>query len=95
MNELTKEEVLHVAHLARIEVEENEIEKYSKQLKIIMDQIDKINEVELDTSDILITPSLNHNVYREDEPIIDRVDISKNAPKTNGNYIEVERFVND
>ena len=60
-----------------------------------MDEIDKINEVELNTSDVLITPSNNYNVYRDDEPINESVDISKNTPKTNGNYIEVERFVND
>lgn len=95
MDELTKEEVLHVAHLARIEVDDNEIEKYAHQLKQIMNEIDKINEVEINTSDILISPSLNHNVYRDDEPINEQVDIDKNAPKTNGNYIEVERFIND
>ena len=95
MDEMTREEVLHVAHLARIEVDENDIEKYAHQLKQIMDEINKINEVDIDTSDILISPSENHNVYRDDEPIDEYVDISKNAPLTNGNYIEVKRFVND
>lgn len=95
MNELTRDEVLHVAHLARIEVEEQEIEKYAHQLKTIMDEINKINEVEINTSDILVTPSENHNVYRNDEPINETVDISINAPKTNGNYIEVTRFINE
>ena len=47
MEELTKEEVLHVAHLARIEVDEKDIEKYAHQLKKIMDEINKINETDL------------------------------------------------
>lgn len=95
MNELSKEEVLHVAHLARIEVDENDIEKYAVQLKQIMDLINKINEVEIKDSDILISPTENHNLYRDDEVVNEPIDFKKNAPKTNGNYIEIERFVND
>jgi len=95
MEELTKEEVLHVAHLARIEVDEKNIEKYAHQLKQIMDEINKINEVKLEETDTLITPIEIHNVYRNDEPINEQIDIKKNAPKTNGNYIEVERFINE
>jgi aspartyl-tRNA(Asn)/glutamyl-tRNA(Gln) amidotransferase subunit C len=95
MNELNKEEVLHVAHLARIEVDDNEIEKYAHQLKQIMDEINKINEVEINTSDILVCPTENHNVYRNDESVDEQIDIKKNAPKTSGNYIEIERFVNN
>jgi aspartyl-tRNA(Asn)/glutamyl-tRNA(Gln) amidotransferase subunit C len=95
MDELTKEEVLHVAHLARIEVDEDEIEKYAHQLKRILDEINKINEVRLEETDTLITPIEIHNVYRNDEPSNEQIDIKKNAPKTNGNYIEVERFINE
>lgn len=95
MEELTKDEVLHVAHLARIEVDENEIEKYAYQLKQIMNEINKINEVKLEETDTLITPIEIHNVYRNDEPINEPIDIKSNAPKTNGNYIEVERFINE
>jgi aspartyl-tRNA(Asn)/glutamyl-tRNA(Gln) amidotransferase subunit C len=95
MEELTKEEVLHVAHLARIEVDEKDIEKYGHQLKQIMDEINKINEVKLGETDTLITPIEIHNVYRNDEPTNESIDIKKNAPKTNGNYIEIERFINE
>jgi len=95
MEELTKEEVLHVAHLARIEVDEKDIEKYGHQLKQIMDEINKINEVKLEETDTLITPIEIHNVYRNDEPTNEVIDIKNNTPKTNGNYIEVERFINE
>lgn len=94
MNELTKEEVLHVAHLARINVSEEDIEKYKIQLKQILNEIERINEVNVD-EDILISPTLNKNVYRKDIGIDNEVDILKNAPKKSGNYIEIKRFVND
>ena len=94
MNELTKEEVLHVANLARINVTEEEIKKYQIGLKQILDELNRINEVNAD-EDILISPTLNNNVYREDVGIDENVDVLKNAPKRSGNYIEIKRFVND
>ena len=94
MNELTKEEVLHVANLARINVSEEEVEKYKKGLKQILDELNRINEVNAD-DDILISPTSNNNVYREDVGIDENVDVLKNAPKRSGNYIEIKRFVND
>ena len=94
MNELTKEEVLHVANLARINVSEEEIEKYKKGLKQILDELNRINEVNA-SDDILISPTSNKNVYREDVGVDESVDILKNAPKRSGNYIEIKRFVND
>lgn len=94
MNELTREEVLHVAHLARIDVTEEDINKYKIQLKQILDEINRINELDVD-GDILISPTDNKNVYREDEGINEDVDVLRNAPKKSGNYIEIKRFVND
>ena len=94
MNELTKEEVLHVANLARINVSEEDIEKYKIQLKQILNEIERINEVNAD-DDILISPTSNKNVYREDIGIDENIDVLKNAPKKSGNYIEIKRFVND
>ena len=42
MEKLTREEVKHVAHLARIGVSEEEIEKYQIDLAKMIDEIDKI-----------------------------------------------------
>ncbi len=94
MEELTKEEVLHVAHLARINVSDEDVEKYKIQLRQILNEMEKINEVDVE-GDILISPSNNSNEYREDIGLDEEVDILSNAPKKNGNYIEIKRFVND
>ena len=45
-NKLTKEEVLHVAELARIEVTKEELEKYQVELKKLLDDVEKINDVD-------------------------------------------------
>ena len=57
MNELTKEDVLHVAHLARIELKDEEIEKYIYQLNQIKDEMDKLTLVEIGSDDICISPT--------------------------------------
>lgn len=92
---MTNEEVLKVAHLARVSIDDNEIEMYKGQLEAIMNEINKINEVEIIDDDIMISPSSNINKYREDVPKKDKDDVLSNAPKTNGNYIQIKRFVNE
>jgi len=93
--ELSKEDVLHVAHLARISIEDTEVEIYQKELNEILNEMKKINEVDVKNDEILISPSDNKNIYREDIPINEDIDILSSAPKTNGNYIEIKRFVNE
>ncbi len=92
---MTNEEVLKVAHLARVYIDDNEIEMYKGQLEAIMNEINKINEVEIIDDDIMISPSSNINKYREDIPKKAKDDVLSNAPKTNGNYIQIKRFVNE
>ena len=92
---MTNEEVLKVAHLARVSIDDNEIEMYKGQLEAIMNEINKINEVEIIDDDIMISPSSNINKYREDIPKNAKDDVLSNAPKTNGNYIQIKRFVNE
>jgi aspartyl-tRNA(Asn)/glutamyl-tRNA(Gln) amidotransferase subunit C len=97
MESLSKEKVLHVANLGRIAVSNEEVEKFGYGLKQILDEIEKINKLDIKTDEILISPTDNVNVYRDDE-VLDMLsinDVIKNAPKNKGNYIEVVRVVND
>ena len=66
MNELTEEEVLHIAHLARIEISHDEMESYKKELNEIMNQINRVNEVNIDTCDYIFSPTENKNEYIPD-----------------------------
>lgn len=97
MGKLTKEEVLHVAKLAKLELSEEEIEKYSYDLKEILDEIEKINDIELEENGILIAPWSEDSVLREDvgENGIGEENVVKNAPKKLDNFIEVRGVFND
>ena len=64
---ITKEEVVHVAKLARLNLDEEAIEVYTKQLGDILTYMDTLNSV--DTKDV---PPTSHaifinNAFREDE----------------------------
>lgn len=97
MEKLTREQVLHVADLAKIHLTEEEIEKYGYQLKQILDEIGKINDVKINNDEFMISPTDNTNVYHFDEvkEMLEIEEVLKNAPKTNGNYIEVPLVLNE
>ena len=67
MTRITKEEVKKVAHLARLELDENEINNHAEQLEKILDYIRQLEKI--DTNDIPCTTRAIEvmNVFRKDE----------------------------
>ena len=90
-DKLTREEVLHVADLARISLTEEEISKYQIELKKLLNDVEKINEVKGYDDDILIACWENTTELRKDEEgtMLDPKEVVNNAPRHSGNYIEV------
>ena len=88
---LSREEVLHVANLARIKLTEEEIEKYQVELKKLLTDVEKINGVEGYDEDILIACWDDNTKLRKDEEgeMLDPKQVVENAPHHTGNYIEV------
>ncbi|SEQ46292.1 Asp-tRNA(Asn)/Glu-tRNA(Gln) amidotransferase subunit GatC [Piscibacillus halophilus] len=82
MSKISKDQVKHVANLARLAITEKEAEKYSEQLSDIIDFSEQLNE--LDTSNVEPTTHVldMKNVLRKDEPKewISKEDALKNAP---------------
>ena len=94
---LTKEEVLHVAHLARISVTDEEIEKYQVDLKKLLDDVDKIKDIEVENSDLLVTPVDHESILRSDNDTrnVDFNKMKNNIPAVTGNFVEVPVMVNE
>ena len=88
---LTREEVLHVADLARISLTEEEISKYQVELKELLNDVEKINEVKGYDDDILIACWEENAELRKDESgeMLNPKEVVENAPRHSGNYIEV------
>jgi aspartyl-tRNA(Asn)/glutamyl-tRNA(Gln) amidotransferase subunit C len=65
---IEREQVLHVARLARLRLSDSEVEKMAGELSGILEHVDRIGELELDD-----VPPTSHvveleNVLRPDEP---------------------------
>lgn len=97
MNKLSREEVLHVAHLARIKVTDEEIEKYQVDLKKLLDDVDKINDIEVETDELLVTPTTQEASLRNDQETrsIDFDEVKKNVPAVTGNFVEVPVMIGE
>lgn len=93
---LSKEEVEHVAWLARIELSEEEKELFTRQFNDILAYFRKIDE--LDTEHI---PPTHHvieeqkDILREDEvePCMPREEALRNAPRKENGHIKAPRIL--
>jgi aspartyl-tRNA(Asn)/glutamyl-tRNA(Gln) amidotransferase subunit C len=65
---IDREQVLHVARLARLKLSEEEVERMSGELSTILDHIEKIDELDLDDVEPTSHVVEVENVLREDEP---------------------------
>ena len=92
---LTKEEVLHVAHLARIELTSDELEKYQKDLKKLFDEIDKIKYLNDFDEERMISPCENTYDLERKNVLVDSDNMLLNVPKKKGNFVEVPVMVNE
>ena len=88
---IDRDQLLHVAHLARLELREDEVERLGAQLNDILAAVSKVSE--LDLSDV---PATSHplelvNVWAEDEPhtSLSTDDALANAPERTGDMFRV------
>ena len=65
---IDRDQVLHLARLARLELSDEEVERMSSELSSILDHVEKINELDLEG----VAPTSHvvelENVLRPDEP---------------------------
>jgi aspartyl/glutamyl-tRNA(Asn/Gln) amidotransferase C subunit len=97
MDKLSVEEVKHVAYLARLELTDKEIEKFRVQLKSILNEVDKIKDIKDCDDDMMFTPVNHDTVLREDTEgeMLDYKTALMNAPRTNGNFVEVPVMIGE
>lgn len=95
MRKISKEEVLHIATLARLSISDKEVEVYREQLGRILGYIEKLNEV--DTSDVEPTfySFIRETPMREDIP--EKRDSAEEAvqpsPDRSGNFFRVPKVI--
>lgn len=91
---ITVKDVEHVAKLARLDLTEDEKEKFTKQLGDVLKYVEMMNEV--DTTDV---KPMAHafdfvNVMREDEVVYEQTkeELMKNAPEEENGFFRVPKI---
>jgi aspartyl-tRNA(Asn)/glutamyl-tRNA(Gln) amidotransferase subunit C len=65
---ISRDEVLHVARLARLELSDEELDRFAEQLNAILDAVGKVAELNLEGVEPTSHPLDLVNVWAEDEP---------------------------
>jgi aspartyl-tRNA(Asn)/glutamyl-tRNA(Gln) amidotransferase subunit C len=89
-----RELVLHIASLARIELNESEIETFTAQLGTILHYMEKLNEVEETADSFSFSEFLQHSLRADDTlPSLSVEEALKNAPDKRNNFYRVPRII--
>lgn len=93
---ISKEEILHIANLADLEIEEKEIEQYALNLQEILDFANIVNNAPVDGLDITIGANEVKNVFRKDEVKIfeDNQSLLMNSQEVEQNMFKIPKVLN-
>ena len=88
---ISKDEVLHVARLARLALTDEEVERLGAQLNAILEAGGKVSELDLDDVEPTAHPLELVNVWAEDEPrdSLSNDDALANAPDREAGFFRV------
>ena len=95
MANISKEEVKHISNLASLNLSENEIEKYTKDMEGILEFAKMINEVNTDGLNETIAANEMANVFRKDEVVNfeEKELLLKNAPSQDEGMFRIPKVI--
>ena len=93
--EISKDEILHIAKLARLKLKDEEIENYIKNLEDILNFANVVNEAPIDGLDVTNGAIDNYNVFRKDEIKVfeDNETLLANAPEQEDNMFKIPKVI--
>ena len=93
--EVSKEEILHIANLARLNLTDEEIPEYIKNLQDILNFANIVNEAPIDGLDTAISAIDNYKVFRKDEVKVfeDNDALLQNAPEKEDNMFKIPKVI--
>ena len=93
---VSREEILHIAKLANLEIKEDEIEKYATNLEDILNFAEIVNNAPVDGLNVTIGANEKKNVFRKDEIKIfkDNEALLQNAPSKEQNMFKLPKVIN-
>jgi len=93
--EISKEEILHIAKLARLKLEEEEIPDYIRNLQDILNFANVVNKAPIDGLDTSVGTIDNFNVFRKDDIKVfeDNKSLLQNAPEQEDNMFKIPKVI--
>ncbi len=94
---ITREELLKLAALARLRLDESEIERFQHDFAEMLEYVKQLEDIDTSGVENSETILLSGNVLREDEnsPSLPVEEALKNAPERTGDYFKVPRVVDN
>ena len=92
---ISKEEILHIAELADLNIKEEEVNNYAKNLQDILEFAEIINNVNTDSVKESIGTLEISNVFRKDEvkDFEDKESLLQNAPESEQNMFKIPKVI--
>ena len=89
--QLSREEVLHIARLARLGLTKAEVDRLSEQLSNILENFEILQQVDTTGVPPTAQPNTLQNVLKEDEtkPSLPQNEVLANAPQRDGDFFRV------
>lgn len=96
MADLTRDDVLRLAALAKLDISDDEIEQYTKELSEILNYVEQLSAVDTDGLEPTSQVTGLTNIMRPDEEIdygVSQEALLKNVPARKDNSIKVQRVL--
>jgi aspartyl-tRNA(Asn)/glutamyl-tRNA(Gln) amidotransferase subunit C len=92
---LEKAQVEHIAHLARLKLSPDEIEKLTLEMTVIIDYFEQLQLVDTDGVEPRDQFIIAENVFRDDivRPSLTRGQALSNAPESDGEFFHVPKVI--
>lgn len=97
MARITRDEVAHLARLARLDLSDEELASYAQQLDVILDAVAQVSQVAAEDVSPTSHPVPLVNVFRSDValPGLDRASIAAGAPAWEDDRFRVPRILDE
>jgi len=97
MTKITQEEVKKVAHLARLELNDNEISNHAEQLEKILEYIKQLESIDTDNVTCTTRAIEVTNVFRKDEKKASDCteELLELGPSREDKYFKVPKIINE
>lgn len=94
---MTKDEVAHLARLARIGLTPAEVDNFGEQITSILSYVSAVNSIAADSTDDAPVLGVVHNVFRTDEVTVPArthdADLIASMPETEGRFLKVKKIL--